>query len=99
MQITETKFEDNIQLSVDGRVDATSAPALQNAILTAFQKTSKLTIDLAKTEYVSSAGLRAFLIGHKTAASKGGAMKIANVAPAVKSVMEMSGLATIFTIE
>lgn len=99
MQITETKFEDNIQLSVDGRVDATSAPALQNAILTAFQKTSKLTIDLAKTEYVSSAGLRAFLIGHKTAASKGGAMKITNVAPAVKSVMEMSGLATIFTIE
>lgn len=99
MQITESKFEDNIQLTVEGRVDVTSAPALQTAILTAFQKTSKLTIDLAKTEYVSSAGLRAFLIGHKTAASKGGAMRIINVSDAVKSVMEVSGLATIFTIE
>lgn len=99
MQITESKFEDNIALLVEGRVDVTNAPALQNAILTAFQKTSKLTIDLSKTEYVSSAGLRAFLIGHKTGMSKGGAMKIVNVSAAVRNVMEMSGLAQIFTIE
>lgn len=99
MQITESKFEDNIQLAVEGRVDVTNAPALQTAVLTAFQKTSKLIIDLSKTEYVSSAGLRAFLIGHKTAMSKGGSMKLINVSDAVKNVMEMSGLATIFTIE
>lgn len=99
MQITEIRFEDNIQLSVEGRVDATSATSLQTAILTAFQKTSRLTIDLARTEYVSSAGLRAFLIGHKTATSKSGVMRIINVTDAVKSVMEMSGFATIFTIE
>lgn len=99
MQITESKFEDSIQLSVEGRVDVANAAALQSAILAALQKTAKLTIDMTKTEYVSSAGLRSFLIGHKTATSKGGSMRIVNVNDTVKNVMTMSGLAKIFTIE
>ena len=86
-------------MKVEGRVDTTTSPQLQNAILQAFQKGSKLILDFTEVEYVSSAGLRALLIGQKTANSKGGSMTLTNVPQAVMQVFQMSGFSGILTIE
>lgn len=99
MTLKETRVEDRIQLSVEGRVDTTTSPQLQNAILQAFQKGSHLILDFQNVEYISSAGLRALLIGQKTANSKGGSMKILHVQELVLQVLEMSGFDSILTIE
>lgn len=99
MKITETRNESTIQIAIEGRVDTTTSPELQKAVLLAFQKGSRLILDFTKVEYISSAGLRALLIGQKTANSKGGSMKLTNVNDAVMSVLEMSGFANILTIE
>lgn len=99
MKVVENKFEDAIQLRVEGRVDVTAAPQLQESILNALKKTNKIILDLDATEYVSSAGLRAFLIGQKTAASKGGTMKLINVNSAVMDVLTVTGFSNLFTIE
>jgi len=98
MQITETRDGDTIQLTVEGRVDTTTAPDLQKSILDAFQKGKHVIIDFSAVEYVSSAGLRALLLGQKTATSKGGSLKILNVCDAVKQVFDMSGFSKILTI-
>ena len=50
-------------------------------------------------EYISSAGLRALLIGQKTATSKGGSMKVTNVSDVVMNILELSGFAKILKIE
>ena len=99
MKISETRSGDVIQIKIDGRVDTTTSPQLQNAILQAFQKGSKLVLDFSDVEYVSSAGLRALLIGQKTANSKGGSMTLVNVADAVLQVFKMSGFSGILHIE
>lgn len=99
MNISETRSGDVIQIKIDGRVDTTTSPQLQNAILQAFQKGSKLVLDFSGVEYVSSAGLRALLIGQKTANSKGGSMTLVNVADAVLQVFKMSGFSGILHIE
>lgn len=99
MNISETRSGDVIQIQIDGRVDTTTSPQLQNAILQAFQKGSKLVLDFSGVEYVSSAGLRALLIGQKTANSKGGSMTLVNVADAVLQVFKMSGFSGILHIE
>ena len=99
MNISETRSGDVIQIKIDGRVDTTSSPQLQNAILQAFQKGSKLVLDFSEVECVSSAGLRALLIGQKTANSKGGSMTLGNVADAVLQVFKMSGFSGILHIE
>ncbi len=88
-----------ITLSVEGRVDATTSAQLQSSILIAFQKVKNLTLDFAQCEYVSSAGLRALLIGQKTAQSKGGQMKLINVSESFMSVLKLSGFDSIITIE
>ena len=99
MQINETKVDDCIQLSVEGQVDTITSPQLQQSILTALQKSKNVVLDLGQVPYMSSTGLRALLLGQKTAASKGGTMKVLNVQPMVMQVFKMSGFDSILSIE
>lgn len=99
MTISEARDGEAITLFVDGRVDTTTSPELQNKVLLAFQKVSNLIIDFSKCEYVSSAGLRALLIGQKTAKSKGGTMKLVNVPDALMQILKVTGFDKMLTIE
>ncbi len=99
MNIVNTDNGDNIRLLVEGRVDTTTAPTLQEAILSAFQKNNNIVIDFLNVAYVSSAGLRALLIGQKTAQSKGGSMVITNVSDSVMEVFTVTGFKGILTIK
>lgn len=99
MNIITEKTEDGIKLNIEGRVDTVTSPTLQEAILNAFQKTGNLVLDLEKVDYVSSAGLRALLIGEKTAKGKKGSMKIIHVQESVQAVFLMTGFSKILQIE
>ena len=99
MIISEARTGEVITLSIEGRVDATTAAQLQSSILLAFQKVKNVTLDFGQCEYVSSAGLRALLIGQKTAQSKGGQMKLINVGESFMAVLKLSGFDSIITIE
>ena len=98
MTITKLQSGDAVTLQVEGRVDTNTSPELQKAILESFQSAAKLTLDLEKVVYVSSAGLRALLLGQKTAASKGAAMELIHVAPTVKTVLDSVGFSKILTL-
>ncbi len=99
MNVIATDCETYMRLMVDGRVDTNTSPQLQQAILNAFQKQKDVVVDFLNVPYISSAGLRALLIGQKTAASKGGSMKLTNVSDVVMNVLEMSGFSKILVIE
>ena len=98
MTITKNQNGDSVTLVVDGRVDTNTSPQLQKAILEAFQTAKTLTLDLEKVAYVSSAGLRALLIGQKTATSKGAVMELIHVAPTVKMVLDSVGFSKILNL-
>lgn len=99
MIIVEKRNEGTIQIDVEGRVDTVTSPELQKSILQAFQKGNTIIINLEKVDYISSSGLRALLIGQKTAVSKGGTMKLIHVCEGVMKVFEMTGFAKMLTIE
>ena len=98
MEVREVKEGDSLVLQVEGRVDTNTSPELQDKILKSFQKTTDLRLDLEKTAYISSAGLRALLLGHKTARAKGGTLTIINVLPAVKEIFDVTGFSDILNI-
>ncbi len=98
MTISEIKNSGEITLKLNGRVDTITAPELQQAVLIAFQKEKNVVIDFEDVEYISSAGLRALLIGEKTAKSKGGSMTIKGANETVKSVFSVTGFDKILTI-
>lgn len=99
MNIVISDCGDHTRLIVDGKVDTNTSPQLQQAILSAFQVKSSVVIDFLNVPLISSAGLRALLIGQKTAESKGASMKLTNVNETVQSVLEMSGFHKILTLE
>jgi len=98
MEITVNK-EDNIAVMyIKGRVDTITSPKLQEEILNVLKGESKLALDFKDVVYVSSAGLRALLIGQKTAASKGGRMELRHVNETVMMVLKSVGFNKILTI-
>ena len=81
-----------------GRLDTTTAPALDKTINEDIGDTKNLILDLKGLEYISSAGLRVLLAAQKKL-QKIGSMKVINVCEAVMEVFEMTGFADILVIE
>ena len=81
-----------------GRLDTTTAPALDKTINEDLGDTKNLVLDLKGLEYISSAGLRV-LLGAQKKMQKIGSMKVTNVCESVMEVFEMTGFADILVIE
>ena len=81
-----------------GRLDTTTAPALDKTINEDIAGTKNLVLDVKELEYISSAGLRV-LLGAPTKMQKIGSMKVTNVREEVMEVFEMTGFADILVIE
>ena len=80
-----------------GRLDTTTAPALDKTINDDLGDTKHLVLDLKGLEYISSAGLRV-LLGAQKKFQKIGSMKLTNVREEVMEVFEMTGFSDILTI-
>ena len=85
-------------IELAGRLDTTTAPALDKTINEDIGETKNLVLNLKGLEYISSAGLRVLLSAQKKL-QKVGSMKVTNVCEAVMEVFEMTGFADILTIE
>lgn len=95
------KIKKNAQetiIEVAGRLDTTTAPALDKKINEDANDAKNLVLDLNGLEYISSAGLRV-LLGAQKKMQKIGSMKVKNVCAEVMEVFEMTGFADILTIE
>ncbi|MBQ5661876.1 MAG: STAS domain-containing protein [Clostridia bacterium] len=96
IEIKRTTEETVIELT--GRLDTTTAPALDKAINEDVADTKNLVLYMKGLEYISSAGLCVLLSAQKKM-QKIGSMKVTNVCEAVMEVFEMTGFADILTIE
>lgn len=98
--MTINKIANGSQLTValDGRLDTTTAPQLDNELKTALDGITKLDFDLANLEYISSAGLRVLLSAQKVM-NKQGEMVVKNANEEIKEIFEVTGFVDILTIE
>ena len=87
-----------VTLKIVGRLDTSTAPALEAAIDGCTADTKELILDCSALEYVSSAGLRVILKAQKLMNAKG-SMKLTNVNETVMEVFDITGFADILTIE
>ena len=98
MTIEIKKNTENTVIKLAGRLDTTTAPALDKTINEDISDTKHLVLDVKELEYISSAGLRVLLAAQKKMKSKGN-MKLVGVCEEVMEVMEMTGFVDILTIE
>ena len=98
MEIRSERKDEQLKLSVIGRLDTTTAPDLDKAIREALDGLKDLELDFSQLEYISSAGLRVLLSAQK-AMNKLGRMRLTGVKEAVMEVFSITGFADILTIE
>lgn len=98
MTINQAKNGSKLTVALEGRLDTTTAPQLEEVVRTALDGVTDLEFDFAKLEYVSSAGLRVLLAAQKTM-NKQGNMVIHNANSDLMDIFEVTGFSDILTIE
>lgn len=83
---------------IEGRVDTTTAPALEQELKSSFDGVTELVLDFADVAYISSAGLRVLLSAQKIM-QKQGSMKLIHVSAEIMEIFEVTGFSDILTIE
>ena len=87
-QIQRTGTE--MTVTIEGSIDTVTAPELEQQLLAQWDGASRLVLNFAQVDYVSSAGLRVILKSQKHMA-KAGKMILLNVSEDVMEVFEMTG--------
>lgn len=98
--VTIEKIKTNEQLTVllEGRLDTSTAPLLEEELRNSLDDIKSLVLDLEKLEYLSSAGLRVVLAAQKRM-SKQGQMLLKHVPEVIMEIFEVTGFVDILTIE
>lgn len=98
MKIDKSVENGKVCYALEGRLDTTTAPELEQALKVDMDGADELTLDFSKLDYISSAGLRVLLAAHKAMGAKGG-MKVTNANEMVREVFDVTGFADILNIE
>ncbi len=98
MNINKTIDGSAMHISLEGRLDTTTAPQLEAELKQSMDGITMLEFDFDKLEYLSSAGLRVILAAQKTM-NKQGEMIIRHVNETIMEVFEVTGFIDILTIE
>lgn len=97
MTINKTQDASILTISIEGRIDTTTAPELEKEI-DAIADITELVLDFSGVDYISSAGLRVILKAQKLM-NQLGKMKLVNVKDDVMDVFDITGFLDILTIE
>lgn len=98
MTIEIMKNGTELTVTLTGRLDTTTAPALEAELKRSIGGVETLILDFAAIEYISSAGLRVLLQAQKVM-NRQGSMTVRHVNDVVHEVFEVTGFADILTIE
>ena len=99
MELSNADSGNVMIVSVKGRVDSATAPALENHLKSLISNGwVQLVLNLSDTEYMSSAGLRTLVSTSKTVKADSGDLRLCNPSQRVAEVMRLAGLLNVFTI-
>ncbi len=88
-----------LTIKLDGRLDGNTSSDFGRYLAAEFETGDNvLVIDAEGLEFVSSAGLREFVLLAKTAAKRGTEVAIVGMRPGVREILEISGMIALFKV-
>jgi anti-anti-sigma factor len=86
-------------VTVEGRVDTTNANEFEKSMLGVVEGgATKIVLDCTGLNYISSSGLRVFLIVQKKMIAIKGKFALCCLQPEIKEIFDISGFSSIFSI-
>ncbi|MBQ7500471.1 MAG: STAS domain-containing protein [Clostridia bacterium] len=98
LNINKTIENGKAVFALNGRLDTTTAPELDNELKSSLDGVTALILDMKELDYVSSAGLRVLLSAQKIM-NKQGEMKIIHVNATIMEIFKVTGFSDILDIE
>lgn len=99
MKITDTKKDNYSIMELDGRLDTTNYQSLETALQEKLDGGEKnIIVDCEKLSYISSSGLRVFLMFLKKIKAVEGAFFICSLQDDIQEIFKISGFNSIFDI-
>lgn len=99
MNIDKEKIGNFTILRIKGRIDTVHSSALEGEVNQLFDTGEKdLIFNCSEVDYISSSGLRVFLVTQKKAISIQGKLYLCNMQPAIQEIFRISGFSNLFRI-
>ncbi len=99
MNVHISTLNDFTVVEVHGRVDTISASEFETRLLAVIESgASKIVLNCQGLDYISSSGLRVFLIAQKKIVAAKGQLKLCCLQPTIKEIFDISGFSSIFSI-
>ena len=99
MKIDSTRLDKAVVMKLSGRMDAANATEFEAACESWIrQGETCLILDLGELAYVSSMGLRSFLMVAKKLQGKGGELPLCRMSGLVRQVFELTRLLALFKL-
>jgi anti-anti-sigma factor len=100
MQIQQTSRDGVAIVSPKGRIDTTTSGSLEDAVRHVVDGGARnLVVDLSGVEYISSAGLRVFLVLAKRMRDLRGKLVLSGMTEPVRQVFQLAGFMPLFRVE
>ena len=100
MDIKNKAYSNVLVVSPEGRIDHANSEDFRNGIAPFVERCRKdgerMVLDLGRVDYISSAGLRCFMLAEKQAKAQGGMIVVAAMQPVVKEIFEISRFTLVF---
>jgi len=102
MKLDSRTYADTLVVSPTGRLDHDNCEAfragLQPLLDRALAGRQRIVVDLSGLDYVSSAGLRCFMLAAKQAGTQGGKIVLAALRPVVAEIFQISRFDMVFEL-
>jgi len=99
MDISEDRKGDAVILALSGKLDATSAKTFEDKILSLINSgAQRLVVDLSQLDYVSSSGLRVFLLAAKKLQPTDGKFALCGMQDHIRQLFDLAGFSSILSI-
>lgn len=99
MEIKKNKLGNFLVIDLPGRLDTSNYQELEKSLIGVIDQGEKdIVINCSGLNYISSSGLRVFLIALKKLSSSGGRFHLCSLQDNIQEIFEIAGFTTIFTI-
>ncbi len=99
MNITITPKENNVLVTLEGRLDTANAVEAEKSLAPLKEMADKeIELDCTALEYISSSGLRLFLGLRKEVDAKGGKLIVKHINESIRNVFTITGFFKLFDI-
>lgn len=99
IEVIEDESQHVVIVGLSGRMDSSNSRAFEEKMVNLIQAgKTRMVVDCAQLQYISSAGLRVFLMAAKQLTMSKGKLILASLNDDVRQVFNLTGFSSIFQI-